>query len=185
MVPIHSLWLPILLSAVAVFVASSVIHMLLPYHRSDFKKVPAEDEAMAALRDLKIPPGDYVMPFAGDPEAMKSEDYIAKTKEGPVLFMTVMDDFAMGKSLVLWFLYSIVIAVFAAYITGRALGPGAYYLEVFRFVGAAAFGGYTLGLWQNTIWYKRSLATTVKSTFDGLVYASLTAGMFGWLWPAG
>ena len=184
MVSILSLWLPILLSAVIVFAASSIIHMLLPYHRSDFGKVPAEDEAMGALRNLKIPPGDYVMPVAGDPDEMKSADYIEKTKSGPVVMMTVMTDFGMGKSLVLWFVYCIVIGIFAAYIAGRALEPGAHYLEVFRFVGAAAFGAYTLALWQNTIWYKRSLSTTLKSSFDGLIYSLLTAGVFGWLWPA-
>jgi hypothetical protein len=183
MVPILSLWLPILLSAVLVFVASSIIHMLLPYHRTDFRKVPSEDEAMEALRNLNIPPGDYVMPFAGDPEAMKSEDYIAKTKKGPVVFMTVLADFGMTKSLALWFIYCIVIGVFAAYIAGRTLGPGAHYLSVFRFAGTAAFGGYVLALWQNTIWYKRALSSTLKSSFDGLIYALLTAGVFGWLWP--
>jgi hypothetical protein len=89
----------------------------------------------------------------------------------------------MGLSLTLWFLYCIVMGVFAAYVSGRALGPGAHYLSVFRFAGCTAFAGYALALWQNSIWYKRAWTTTLKSTFDGLVYALLTAGTFGWLWP--
>jgi hypothetical protein len=91
---------------------------------------------------------------------------------------------AMGKSLVLWFVYCIVVGIFSAYIASRALQPGDRYLSVFRFVGCTAFIGYAAALWQNTIWYKRSVCSTVKSTFDGLVYALLTAGTFGWLWPS-
>jgi hypothetical protein len=68
-------------------------------------------------------------------------------------------------------------------IAGRALPAGARYLAVFRFAGATAFYGYALALWQNTIWYKKNWMTTLKSNADGLIYALLTAGFFGWLWP--
>jgi hypothetical protein len=186
MVSIMSLWLPILLSAVIVFVVSSIIHMVLPYHRSDFGKVPAEDDVMDALRKFNIPPGEYVIPCAGSPKEMGTPEFIEKSKKGPVALMTVMASGppSMGMSLVLWFIYSIVVGIFAAYIASRALEPGAHYLGVFRFAGAAAFAGYALALWQNSIWYKRAWSTTIKSTFDGLIYALLTAGTFGWLWPA-
>jgi hypothetical protein len=90
----------------------------------------------------------------------------------------------MGSSLAQWFVYTVVVSLFAAYLTGRAVGPGTEYLDVFRFAGTAAFLGYALALWQSTIWLKRSWSTTLKSTFDGLVYALVTAGTFGWLWPA-
>jgi hypothetical protein len=181
-----SLWIPILLSAVIVFVASSIIHMLLQYHRSDFKKIPSEEEVMENLRKVEIPPGDYVIPCAGSMKEWKTPEFIEKTTKGPVAFMTVIPSGppAMGKSLALWFVYCIVVGIFAAYITSRALAPGAPYLAVFRFSGCVAFIGYALALWQNTIWYKRSCSATLKSTFDGLVYALLTAGTFGWLWPA-
>ena len=186
MVSITSLWLPILLSAVITFAASSIIHMLLTYHNNDFVKVPKEDEVMDALRKFDITPGDYVLPCAGNLKEMGTPEFIEKTTKGPVAFMTVIPNGppAMGKSLTLWFVYSIVVGIFAAYITGRALGPGAHYLDVFRFAGCTAFIGYTLALWQNTIWYKRCWCATLKSTFDGLIYALLTAGTFGWLWPA-
>src|SRR5712671_2292727 len=96
MVSIPSLWLPILLSAVAVFVASSLIHMVLKYHRSDYGKVPAEDEVMDALRKFNIPPGDYLVPCAGGPEAHKDPAFQEKIKKGPVLMMTVMRGFGEG-----------------------------------------------------------------------------------------
>jgi len=184
MVPVMSLWAPILISAVLVFIASSILHMLLPYHRSDFRKVPAEDELMDSMRRLSIAPGNYMMPHAATPAAMKDPAFIEKKKRGPVAVLTVIHDPSMGKSLVQWFLYCIVVGVFAAYIAGRALGPGAEYLEAFRFAGATAFIGYGLALWQNSIWYKIAWSTTLKSNFDALVYGLLTGGAFGWLWPA-
>ena len=186
MVTIVSLWLPILLSAVLVFIVSSVIHMLLTYHKNDFGQVPSEDEVREALSKFSIPPGEYVMPYAGDTSAMKSPEYQEKLKQGPVAFFTVLPNgpMDMGKSLGLWFVYSVVVGIFAAYVTTRAVAPGAEYLSVFRFVGVTAFISYGVALWQNTIWYKRKWTTTLKSNFDALVYAACTAGVFGWLWPA-
>ena len=141
---------------------------------------------MDALRPFNIPPGDYVVPNAGSPEAMKSPEFIEKANRGPVAFMTVMPNGIpkMGASMVQWFVYCAAVSLFAAYIAGRAVGPGAEYLQVFRFVGATSFIGYAVALWQNSIWYKRPWSTTAKNTFDGLVYALFTAGTFGWLWPA-
>ncbi len=185
MVPLMSLWIPILLSAVVVFLVSSFIHMVLPYHRSDFSRLANESDVMDALRKTGISPGDYLIPRAGSPKEMKSPEFIEKMKKGPVAFLTVMPSGApaMGAQLVQWFVYSVVVGVFSAYVAGRALGPGAHYLAVFRFAGCTAFVGYSLALWQNSIWYKRAWSATLKSTIDGLIYALLSAGVFGWLWP--
>ncbi len=185
MVSIISLWLPVLLSAVFVFIASSIIHMVIKYHSSDFKKIPSEDETMDTLGKLDLKPGVYAIPHGGSMEAMQSEAYLAKMNKGPVAFLNVSASGPpnMGKSLAQWFIYSIVVSIFAAYIGGRSLGPGAEYLSVFRFVGSTAFIGYALALWQNLIWYKHSWAITIKSNIDGFIYALVTAGTFGWLWP--
>jgi hypothetical protein len=184
MVPIMSLLLPIVLSAVLVFIVSAIIHMFLGYHASDFAAVPDEEAVRNALRS--VPPGEYSVPYAGSMEAMKSTEFTEKMKAGPVVLMTVRTPAAptMGRELTLWFVYCLAMSVFAAYIAGRARGPGADYLEVFRFAGASAFAGYALAQWQNTIWYSRSAMTSLKNTFDGLVYGLLTAGVFGWLWPS-
>jgi hypothetical protein len=180
------LWLPILISAVIVFFVSWIIHMLLPYHRNDFKKVPEEDKVMESLRAFNIPPGDYVVPCAENSKEMGSPEFTEKFSKGPAAIMTVLPAGppTMTGSLVLWFVYSVIVSFFAAYIAYNAVGPGAHYLSVFRFVGASAFGGYALALLQNSIWFKRNWWATFKSMFDGLIYALLTAGTFGWLWPA-
>ncbi len=185
MVTVTALWLPILLAAVLVFAASSVIHMFLTYHRSDYGKVPREDEVMNALRPFAVPPGEYVLPHAGSPAAMKSPEFVDKVTKGPVAFITMLPNGmpGMGKSLTLWFVYCVVVGIFVAYVTGRALGPGATYLEVFRFAGVTAFLAYTVAGWQQSIWFYRRWTHTLKHTFDGLVYALLTAGAFGWRWP--
>ncbi len=185
MVSIVSLWLPILLSAVAVFVISSLLHMLFTYHNSDFKKLPSEDEIMNDLRKYNIPTGDYMLPFCDDPKERKSEQFQEKMNKGPVLITTVFPsgEMKMGKSLVLWFIYCLIIGIFSAYITGHAVQAGSDYLSVFRFVGAVSFAGYSLALMQDSIWYMKSWGATFKSMFDGLIYALFTAGIFGWLWP--
>jgi hypothetical protein len=185
MVPLASLWLPILGAAVIVFVASSILHMVLPIHRSDFRKLPSEDATMDALRRFEIPPGDYLAPCAASPKDMANPAFVEKMTKGPVIMMTVMRPGkpSMAGPLAQWFVYCAVVSVFAGYIAGRALGPGAHYLAVFRFAGCTAFVGYSLALWQNTIWFKRNWVVSLKSTIDGLIYGLLTAGMFGWLWP--
>ncbi len=185
MVTITSLWLPILLSAVFVFVASSLIHMVFTYHYNDFKKTPDEEKVRGAIGGLSLPPGEYVVPYAGSAKAMNTPEYQEKMNKGPNLIMTVWESGRQGmmKNLILWFIYVIIVGIFSAYIAGRALGPGAHYLSVFRFAGFTAFACYTVANWQDTIWYKKSLGRTFKGTFDGLIYALLTAGTFGWLWP--
>jgi len=185
MVSIVSLWLPILLSAVAVFLISSIIHMVLQYHKNDFVKLPSEEPVMDDLRKANIPPGDYHFPRAESMKDMNSPEFIEKMKQGPVGIITMMESGppAMGKQLLLWFIYSIIVGIFAAYIAGHALAPGTHYLLVFRFTGTVAFVGYSLALLQNSIWYKRNWAATLISMFDGLIYALFTAGIFGWLWP--
>lgn len=185
MTALHSLWLPILLSSVFVFVLSSLIHMATPWHKSDYVAVPNQDKVMDALRPFAIPPGDYMLPRPADMSEMRSQAFLDKLKKGPVVVLTVQPNgmMSVGRSMVLWFLYLVVVSVFSAYVAGRALPPGARYLSVFRFAGVTAFAGYSLAIWQMTIWYRRSLGTTVKATIDGLLFALLTAGTFGWLWP--
>lgn len=185
MTALTSLVVPILVSAALVFVASSLIHMVLPWHKGDFPRLANEDRVMDAMRPLALPPGDYLVPRPASRDDMRSPAFAEKMKNGPVVLMTVMQPggMSMGRNLGMWFVYCVVISYFAAYIAGRALPPTTDYLQVFRFAGATAFIGYSAALWQMSIWYQRSWSITLKSTLDGLIYACLTAGTFGWLWP--
>lgn len=185
MVALASLLLPILLSAVVVFIASSLIHMVLGYHANDWKKLPDEDEVMAALRRFNIPQGDYATPKPDSRGGMSDPAYLAKYEQGPVMVMTKLPGgkLSMGKNLAMWFAYSLVVGLLSAYVAGLVLPPGADYRVVFRVVSTVAFAGYALALAQNSVWYGRGWGQTLKGMFDGLIYALLTGGVFGWLWP--
>ena len=185
MVSIASLWLPILVAAVLVFFASFILHMVLPFHRSDYRPVPSEDAVMDALRPFNVAPGDYMVPCPRGPQALRSPDFIAKINKGPVLMMTVRPSgmTGMSRQLATWFVFCVIVGILSAYVTSRALPAGAPYLEVFRFSGTVAFIGYCVAQWENTIWYSRPWRRTAKETVDGLIYGLLTGGAFGWLWP--
>ena len=182
-VPIHTLWLPILLSAVIVFVASSILHMVLPFHRSDYKKLPDEDKVVAALRSSGVGRGVHMFPYCSHKE-MNSPEMKEKFKQGPVGMVTVFPPgINMGKSLAQWFVYCLVVGIFTAYLTGRVLVPGTAYLAVFRVAGTVSFMAYAVGQLVNGIWGGHPWSNVIKHFFDGLVYSLLLAGTFGWLWP--
>lgn len=185
MTTLQMLWLPILLSAVLVFIVSSLIHMGPFWHRGDYPKLPMEEQLRTAVRPLDLPPGDYMIPRPSSSADMRSAEFMEKIRQGPNLVLTVLPNgpFSMARNLVQWFVYLLIVGLFAAYIAGRARPPGTPYMEVFRFVGATAFIGYAVALWQMSVWYRRSWGMTIKATVDGLIYALLTAGVFGWLWP--
>jgi hypothetical protein len=185
MVPISELWLPILLSAVFVFFASFVLHMLLPFHRSDYRKLPEEERALDGLRAAGVTAGRaYHFPFCTHKE-MKSPEAQAKFKRGPVGILTIFPSGppAMGKYLGLWFVFCVIVSLFVAYLTGRALGAGASYREAFCLAAVVAFLGYGASQLQDSIWKGQTWGVTFKNLIDALIYALLTAGTFGWLWP--
>jgi energy-converting hydrogenase Eha subunit F len=185
MVSILGLWLPIVLSAVFVFIVSSIVHMFLGHHRNDFKKLPNEDRLLQALHAENLSPGDYLFPRPASHKDMGSPEMLEKYKRGPIGVMTVLPSGppTMGKQLSQWFLFCLAVGISVAYLTGRALGPGAEYLAVFRFAGTGAFYSHAFGRVVESIWMGRAWSTTVKNVFDGLLYALVTAGTFGWLWP--
>ena len=184
MVPLAALWLPIVLAAVIVFVASSIMHVALKYHQNDCKQLPDEDKLLAALRAAGLKRGYYHFPFCSHKE-MKSPAMVEKFKQGPVGIMTVLNSGppAMPKYLAQWFAYCLIVGFFVAYLTGHTVAPGATYLVVFRVAGTAAFLAYGLGQLSNGIWKGQPWGMTIKEVIDGLIYGSLTAGTFGWLWP--
>jgi hypothetical protein len=185
MVPISVLWLPILLSAVIVFVASSILHMVLPYHKSDYRKLPEEEKVVDALRAAGVTPGPaYHFPHTTHKE-MKSPEVVEKFKRGPIGLLTVIPSGApaMGKYLGMWIVYCVVVSIVVAVVAGSTLSAGTGYLVVFHLTGLAAFLAYGVGQIQDSIWKGQTWGVTFKHVVDGLIYALLTAGTFGWLWP--
>jgi len=179
------LWLPILLAAVLVFIASSILHMATPWHKSDMKKMKCEDAILDAMRSNGLQPGAYMFPCAESMSAMGSPEIQEKMKRGPVGWLTVRPGggFNLGASLGGWFVYCLIVGVLVAYVGWYSVGASDDYLKVFRIAGAAAVLGYCVGYFQDSIWKGQSWGTTGKFIIDGVIYALLTAGTFGWLWP--
>jgi hypothetical protein len=184
MVSMSALWLPIVLSAIIVFVVSSLIHMLLKYHNSDYRKLPQEDKILATLRPANLEPGLYVFPHSTHKD-MKSPEMMEKFKQGPVGFLTIRPSgpVALGKFLGQWFGFCLVVGAVAALLAVHVLPVGATYKSVFHVVGLAAFLGYGIGPLSNGIWKGQPWSSVIKEVFDGLIYGLLTGGTFGWLWP--
>jgi hypothetical protein len=179
-----ALWLPIVLSAVIVFVASSILHMMLKYHQSDCFQIPNEDQVLAGMRSAEVKPGYYHFPYTTH-QGMKSPATQEKFKQGPVGFLTVLPSGppALGKYLGSWFAYCLLIGFFTAYLTWHTVAQGAHYPVVFRIAGAASFMAYGIGPLANSIWKGQPWSMTIKEAIDGLIYGLLTGGTFGWLWP--
>ena|ERR1051325_4750402 len=185
MVGLAALWMPIVVSAVFVFIALMLIHGLLGWHKGDMAALPGEARIMETMRGLNVQPGDYRFPFSNSTKEMTGPEFIEKMKQGPVAILSVRPngEINMGKLMGQWFVYSLVIAVFAAYLTGRTRGPGAPYLEVVRVSGAVTFCCYAVAHWQNWIWWGKGLRFTITHTLDGIIFALITGATFGWLWP--
>jgi hypothetical protein len=179
------LLLPSLVSAVLVFIASSVVHMVLKLHNRDYKKLANEDDVRAVITKGAAKPGQYVIPHCLDSKEMASPEMVKKHAEGPnaVVYIGPTGAVKLGPFLGKWFAYSFVIALLAGHVAGAALGAGAPHAKVFHTVGLAAWLAYAWQSPSDSIWKMKPWAVTLRGMFDGLIYAALTAGAFVWLWP--
>lgn len=187
MVSLTSLWLPILLSAVLVWIASAVVWMFLPHRKKEYAKLPDEDQVMQALRAQSVAPGQYAFPHSDGGARLKDADYQQKLAQGPSGLITVAPPgwgTSMTGAMVLSFLYYIAVGFVVAYLASRTLERGDAYLEVFRVVGTAAWLGYGFGGVSESIWFARPWSSTLKTLIEALAYGALTAGVFAWRWPA-
>lgn len=183
--PFGSLWLPVVVSAVAVFVVSAILHMVLKYHRADYKRLPDEEAVGAALRKDSPAPGLYVIPWCTDAAAMKDPAMQERYRRGPVGLVTLMKTGppAMGKHLLLWFLFCLLVSFSVAYVLRHALAATDPALLALRIAGVVAFVGYGYGNFQASIWHGQPWSNTVRALIDSVIDALVTAAIFWWLWP--
>ncbi len=178
-----SLWLPIIVSAVVVHVASAIAWMFLPHHKPDWKRLPNEEQTLDKLRSENIPAGQYIFPYI-EPSEMKKPESQARYEAGPHGTLNLWPGKpSMGRNMLLTFLFFVVTSIFVAYLASRALDPGAPYLDVFQIVGTAAILAYCFASIPNDIWFGKTCRAVCMNILDGIVYGLLTAGVFGWLWP--
>ena len=179
------LWLPIVVAAIFVFVASSLIHMVFKWHNSDYRKLANEDDVMAALRAGSAAPGQYVVPHCADMKQMQNEAMQAKYRQGPVGFVTLIKSGPpnIGPSLIKWFVFNLAVASVAGAITLHTLGATAHAPSAGHLAGLLSLLAYAGGSVQQGIWMGRPWVSVSKDLLDALIYATVSALAFWWLWP--
>lgn len=181
-----SLWLPILLSAVAVFVLSSLVHMVFKWHMPDYKGFANEDAVRTAINAGHPSPGQYVLPYCKDMKDLASEAMKKKYQEGPVGFLRLNapGPHNMGKSLGLWFLFTLAVTTVAAYLAWRVCGlDPAQASRAAKWAAAISFIAYGFGGVPESIWLVRPWVSTAKYLLDAALYGLGTGLVFFWLWP--
>lgn len=185
MTPFMSLLLPIVLSAVAVFIVSMIVHMAMPWHKSDYGNVPNDDAAMAAIQSLNLAPDDYAVPNPHLPGGGKNPDFIAKFERGPTFHLTLMPSggMNMGKLMGTWLGFMLLISAIAGWVTGSIVGPGGNTHAVFHYSAIITACSYGFGAWPLSIWYHRKWSTSFKETFDAILYGLASGAVFMVMWP--
>jgi hypothetical protein len=204
MIHIADLWLPILVSAAAVWFAAAVSWMALPHHKGDFKKLANEDAAMSAVRNLSIAPGVYFFPHMQDHDKAKTDPVMKeKFENGPhgllqIWSPTVFAPARMGRNMVMIFIFYIIVGVFIAYlatlaaipasgspIAGAALQRGSDFMTVFRFTATAGVMAYCLAGIPLDICFNKPLRNMLANLIDGIAFGVITGAIFAMMWPKG
>lgn len=179
------LWMPILLSAIVVFIASALAWTVLPHHRADFKAVPDQKKFDDAIASLDIKPGLYMFPYSADPKAMKEAAFLERWKSGPTgTFNLWANCPSMPRNMALSFAFYLVTSIFVAYVCTLGLNPGDSYLRVFQIAGVTAIMAYAFGAIPKDIWFNTPCRAVITCLIDGIIFGLLTAGVFGWLWKS-
>jgi hypothetical protein len=183
--PFGSLWLPVVVSAVAVWIVSAILHMVLKYHRADYRGLPDEETVGQALRKSSLAPGVYILPHCADPSQMKDPAVRKRYEEGPVAILTVLRNGMpnMGKHLLQWFLFCFLVSFVTAYIARHTLSFTTDGLTVLQITGTIAFMGYGFGYFQDSIWKGIPWSNSLRGIIDALVYGVVTGLVFRLLWP--
>jgi hypothetical protein len=183
-VSVLDLWLPIVLAAVAVFIASFLAWVVLPHHKPDFKRLNDEEGLLADIRSKNPDPGVYMFPCY-TPEDLKDPEKKKRYEAGPNGVLIVWPGPAnMGANMVKTLVFYLVVGICVGYVGGLHLSPGAEFMPVFRFTATVAIMSYCLGLVTNAIWFRKTLRATTMDIVDGLVYGAITGLIFAWLWPS-
>lgn len=183
--PFGSLWLPVVVSAVAVWIVSAILHMVLKYHRADYKALSKEDVIASAIRGAAPSPGIYPIPYCTDGSQMKDPAFQKKYADGPVGMLTVMKNGppSMGKYLGLWLGFCLLVSIVTSYVARHTLASASL-LDVMRITTTVSFCAYSFGSLQAGIWKGEPLANVLRGFFDGLIYGLTTGLVFRLLWPS-
>lgn len=175
-----SLWIPIVLSAVALFFASFLSWMVLQLHKQDWKKLEHEDEFLAVAAKCNLAEGSYMFPGCNSQAEMQSEEFKRKQDAGPRGVMTILPKVNMGQNLGMTFAYFLVVSAMLGYLATIAIKPGDDGMQVFRFVSTAGLLTFLSAMVQHAIWFRPRI---VGHVIESVAYAAITGAIFAALWP--
>lgn len=177
-----ALWLPVVVSTVALFFASFVAWVVLPHHKPDFRKWPDEEGLLAFVRESGAEPGQYLFPMM--PNGSADPDVARHYAEGPWGMLTLWPSPpSMPANLVKTVAFFLVVNVLIGYVAVQALPPGAGFADVFRLVSPVAILAYAAGSVLNEIWFTKPLRAKLMDGIDGVAYGLINGLIFAWLWP--
>jgi hypothetical protein len=184
MVSLVQLWLPILLSAVGVFVASAILHMVLRFwHGPDYRRFSNQDDIQAAIRKGGTGGGMYMVPYCG-PEEMKKPELAEKFKTGPIGLVFLREGgMSVGRAMFQWFVLCLVMALFVGYVAAIVFSGGDT-ANLFRVTATIAFVGFGFGPLAAAVWDNLPWKVAFKRVVDALIYGAVTGAIFAWLWPS-
>lgn len=178
------LWLPIILTSVALFFCSFLFWAILPHHKDDYSAAPDEEAMRSAVRSLGLPPGRYMFPNCKDSKGMKDPELQRKMEEGPMGMLNIWPVPNMGKNMALTFLTFLAATKLIAYLARETIPNGAEFARVFQVVGTAGVLTWCFSFIANMIWFNGGARAIVMCIIDGLVYGLVTGAIFAFLWPA-
>lgn len=182
---ITELWLPIILATAACFILSSLAWTVLPHHRGDFRQVKDFDALTQALKAQGLQPGFYMFPYTDDQKAMRTPEFQELYARGPWGTLNLWPAKpAMGRNLVITFLYFLIVSAAIAFVGYESLGPGADAMRVFLITAIVGVLAYCASGILNTIWFRVPFRNILSNLADGVAYALATGALFAWLWPA-
>ena len=176
------LWLPIVASAVLLFVLSAASHMALPWRRNEWGRITESEALQASLEGLR--PGLYAFPAAPDPKQQMTKEWRDRWAKGPSGWLTIAPraPVDMGRNMALSVVAYLLVACLAAYVAWHALGPAPHGRAVFRLVGTLGFMSFGVGTVFESIWYHRPWRAYASDALDALLSGLVMAAAFAWLW---
>jgi hypothetical protein len=179
------LWLPIIVSAVIVFILSALAWTVMPHHKKDFTGLPNADAVQALMRQHPPKPGQYSVPWVAEMRGLEDPKIREQIEVGPRAYITIVPNGmpSMVPMMAQSFVFYLIVSTLVGHLTWHAVEPGADYMHVFRIAGLTAAMSYILATVPDSIWFGRPWGNFVRQAIDGLVFGLATAGVFGWLWP--
>jgi hypothetical protein len=184
-VGLPALWLPILVSTVFRLIASFLLHMVLPHHRTDFDRIEDEERFSVELASHGLRQGQYNFPYFGSPVEEKDPEFQRGVRQGPIGILLIGANklSPSPRHMIIQFAYFFALNTVVAYIAAQALPSGSDYASVFQLTGATSLIAYAGGYFDYPIWYHFRWAFAWKAAGDSLIRSLVIAGVFGRLWP--